>query len=258
MAFVNDKSQLLNYIEKMLGLIPLRDILPEPFDKDSWMDEVVLPISLQSFSVYYPLEIPYEVDSSTKKKNGWYYIDEEKVANAKILGVKDLDWSTLGRDSLFYQSTYGYGVYDPYVGSYGVDDIAMGQMRADVASLYNFSIYPIFESPNKFRIEGVFSSDITKTIGHFKLKVLVQHPDSLLTIPATRSELFNNLCTADVATYLVSNLKHYENVESIYAQIQLRLDDLRDWSAKSDMYREEMKNSFVSAENPTVPLIMSI
>ena len=258
MAFVNDKTSLLNYAEKLLGLIPLRDVLPEPFNKDSWMEEVILPISLVSFSTYYPLEIPYEVDQNTPKKNDWYFIDEAKVANAKIIGVKDLEWSTLGRDSLFYQSTYGYGIYDPYVGAYGVDDIMMGQMRADISSLYNFGVYPVFEDPNKFRIEGLFRSDITQKIGNFRLKVLVYHPDSLLTIPATKMELFSNLCTADIATYLVANLKHFENVESVYAQVQLRLDDLRDWSGKSDSIREEMKSSFISAENPSVPLIMSI
>lgn len=258
MAFTNDKTNLLNYIEKMLGLIPLREILPEPFNKDSWMEEVILPISLVSFSTYYPLEIPYYVDQTTKKKNGWYFIDEAKIANAKILGVKDLDWSTVGRDSLFYQGTYGYGIYDPYVGAYGVDDIMMGQMRADIASLYNVGIYLKFAEPNKFRIEGVFNSDITKKIGNFKLTVLVYHSDSLLTIPATKMEFFNNLCTADVAAYLVANLKHFENVETLYAQVQLKLDDLRDWAGKADTMREEMKANFVSAENPSVPLIMSI
>lgn len=258
MGFANNKTDLLNYIEKILGLIPLRDILPEPYNKDSWMDEVILPISLVTFSTYYPLEVPYQVDPSTEKKNDWYFVDESKIANAKILGVKDIDWSTVGRDSLFYQSTYGFGVYDPYVGQYGVDDIMMGQMRADIASLYNIGIYPKFEEPNKFKIEGVFNSDITKTIGTFKIKVLVQHPDSLLTIPATKMESFKALCVADTASYLVANLKHFENVESLYAQIQLRLDDLRDWASKSETIREEYKANFVSAENPSVPLIMSV
>lgn len=258
MAFTNNKTDLLNYIEKILGLIPMRDILPKPYDKESWMEEVITSISLVSFSTYYPLEVPYYVDEDTKRKNEWYFIDEAKIANAKILGVKDIDWSTVGRDSLFYQSTYGYGIYDPYVGAYGVDDIMMGQMRSDIASLYNFGIYPVFADPNKFRIEGLFKSDITKKIGNFKLTVLVYHSDSLLTIPATKMELFRSLCTADVATYLVSNLKHFENVESLYAQIQLRLDDLRDWASKSESIREDMKSNFISAENPTVPLIMSI
>lgn len=258
MGFTNNKTDLLNYIEKMLGLIPLRDILPEPYNKDSWMKEVILPISLVSFSTYYPLEVPYVVDKCTKKKNGWYFVDEAKIANAKIIGIKDIDWSTVGRDSLFYQSTYGYGIYDPYVGAYGVDDIMMGQMRADIASLYNVGIYPKFEEPNKFKIEGLFDSDITKNIGTFKITVLVYHSDSLLTIPATKMELFKSLCTADTATYLVANLKHFENIESVYAQVQLRLDDLRDWASKSETIREEMKSNFVSAENPSVPLIMSI
>ena len=258
MSFTNNKTDLLNYIEKMLGLIPLRGILPEPYDKDSWMKEVVEEISLVTFSTYYPVEVPYWVDEDTKQKNGWYYIDEAKIANAKILGIKDIDWSTIGRDSLFYQSTYGYGIYDPYVGAYGVDDIMMGQMRADVASLYNFGVYPKFSDPNKFRLEGLFSSDITKKIGRFKVTVLVYHSNSLLTIPTTMMETFRNLCTADVANYLVANLKHFENVESLYAQIQLRLDDLRDWASKADTIREEFKANFVSAENPSIPLIMSI
>ena len=41
MAFANNMTLVLDFIEKKLGLIPLRDILPEPFDKNSWAKEII-------------------------------------------------------------------------------------------------------------------------------------------------------------------------------------------------------------------------
>ena len=82
MAFVNDKTSLLNYAEKMLALIPLRDVLPEPFNKDSWMEEVILPISLvltagSSQKVY----------DGTPLTNDNYYISIGKIVEGHVLEV---------------------------------------------------------------------------------------------------------------------------------------------------------------------------
>lgn len=258
MAFANNMTLVLDYIEKKLGLIPLRDILPEPYNKNSWADEVIKPISLVSFSTYYGQEVEYKIDSSTRRKNEWYLIDESKIGNATILGVKDIKYSTLGRDSLFYQTDVGYGMFDPYLGNYGVDDVMLSQMRADITSIYNYGIYPKFEAPNKFRVEGLFNSDITSRLGSFSVTLLIIHSDNLLTIEPTKMELFKSLACADVADYLVTNLKHYENIETVYAQIQLHLDDLRDWAAKAEQIREQMQSSFISPESSNTPIMFSI
>ena len=258
MAFANNMTLVLNFIEKKLGLIPLRDILPAPYDKNSWAEEVIKPLSLVSFSTYYGQKIEYRIDQSTRRKNEWYIIDESKIGNATILGVTDIKYSTLGRDSLFYQTDTGYGMWDPYFGNFGVDDVALSQMRADITSLYNYSIYPKFEAPNKFRVEGLFNSDITSRLGSFTVNLLVLHSDNLLTIEPTKMELFKSLACADVADYLVSNLKHFENIETVYAQIQLHLDELRDWAGKAETIREQMANSFVSPESNNTPCIVCI
>lgn len=258
MAFANNMTLVLDFIEKKLGLIPLRDILPEPFNKDSWAEEVIKPISLVSFSTYYGQEIEYRIDASTRRKNEWYIIDEAKVGNATILGVKDIKYSTLGRDSLFYQTDVGYGMFDPYLGNYSVDDVMLSQMRADITSVYNYGIYPKFEPPNRFRVEGLFNSDITSRLGSFTVTLLIIHSDNLLTIEPTKMELFKTLACADVADYLVSNLRHFENIETVYAQIQLHLDELRDWASKAEQLREQMQNSFVSAESNNTPCILCI
>ena len=71
-------------------------------------------------------------------------------------------------------------------------------------------------------------------------------------------ELFKSLACADVADYLVSNLKHFENIETVYAQIQLHLDELRDWAGKAETIREQMANSFVSPESNNTPCIVCI
>ena len=139
-----------------------------------------------------------------------------------------------------------------------VDDVMLSQMRADITSIYNYGIYPKFEAPNKFRVEGLFNSDITSRLGSFSVTLLIIHSDNLLTIEPTKMELFKSLACADVADYLVTNLKHYENIETVYAQIQLHLDDLRDWAAKAEQIREQMQSSFISPESSNTPIMFSI
>lgn len=258
--FSNNMTLLLDFIEKKLGLIPLRGIIPAPFDKNSWAKEVIENISLVTFSTYYPLEVPYRIDATTKKKNDWYYIDEDKIGgpNTKIIGCKDISWETIGRDGLFFQVAAGYGQYDAYAGAYSVEDVMIGQMRADISSLYNYNMYPKFEDPNKFKIEGLFASDITKNLGNFSIKVLVMHNINLLTIPTSKMEFFKALCVADVADYLVANLEHFENIETVYAQVQLKLDRLRDYASQAISIREQLQSSFVSADNGSIPCIMAI
>ena len=97
MALANDMTLLLNKIERRLGLTPLINHLPKELSKEEW-GKIILEDSLVTFSRYYPnafkMVINKEtVDKETVDGTTYYYIKDEILQGAKLLGLKDIDWT---------------------------------------------------------------------------------------------------------------------------------------------------------------------
>lgn len=257
MAFANDMSALLNLIERQLGLIPLTPHLPREFGKDTWAD-VIKNDTLVSFSRYYPYKVPYTVDieSTMTDINGYYMLDEDALGGAMILGIADIDWADFSNCNLSLSQTLGYGLPDIAAMNYGYEDILNFQMRADQASIFKNGIYIDFKYPNKFKLVGVGNLDL-KLIKRFKIFVLIQHP-GLHTIPPTQMETFVALAKATIAEFLYNNLKYYEGIENVYAQIDMKLSDLQNEASKKDDILNNIRENYVSAGNDSVPIMMTI
>ena len=88
MAHANDMTNLLNKIERRLGLMALTPHLPEKYNKGAWA-EVIKDQSLTTFSRYFPWKVPFRVTPDIPRRNGWYIIDEEKYfgQTGVLLGV---------------------------------------------------------------------------------------------------------------------------------------------------------------------------
>lgn len=258
MAFANNMTRLLNKIENRLGVKPLN--LPESIGKDKWAEDVILCDSLVTFSRYFPRQFNYFVDPKTHpKKNGYFILDEEFIGtNTTIIGIKDLSWQDFTRDSLTFQQNMGFGVYDYMSSGYGVNDVSLVQMRADHMSLFNLGIYPVFEPPNKVRLESATSKDISNGLGGFHLLVFLQHRDDLTTIMPTQMDTFEALAQADVATYLYRYLVHYDGLDTVYAQLDLKLTDLENEASRRDEIINTIKEGYVSAANQNQPFIITI
>ena len=67
---------------------------------------------------------------------------------------------------------------------------------------------------------------------------------------------FEALAQADIANFLYSNLKYYDGLETIYATVDLKLNDLSSEAGKRDQIIEDLKNSYVTFSNVNQPLIM--
>jgi len=258
MGFSNNMTTLLNKIENRLGVKMLN--LPEKLSKDKWATEVIIPDTLTTFSRYFPNQIEYEVNASSAKKDGWYYIDESFIEGVEVLGVRDLSWSDLGHDSLFYQQELGIGAIDYFSQSVGfsMEDVAMVQMRANFNSLFNNRVYVEYKPPNMFAIKGRNDIDIGKAFKKFKVLLLIKHADTLTTITPTKMEIFERLAIADVALFLYNNLKYFDGLQTVYANIELKLDDLRSKAEERDNIIQELKDSYVSASNDYAPLIICV
>ena len=256
-GFSNNMTLLLNKIERRLGVSVLN--LPDDLKKEKWADNIIIPDTLVTFSRYYPNEVKYVIEPATHpKKNGMFYIDEDFMDGIKILGVKDISWADFGQDSMALQQNAGYGIYDFLTQNYGMDDVALLQMRADHMSIFNNSVYPIFEPPNKIRIESTTGSDVASSLGKFTVILLIEHNSSLTTISATMMEAFEALAQADIAGYLYRNLKYYDGLQTVYATIDLKLSDLENEMNKRDDIINTIKESYVSTSNKNQPYIWTV
>ena len=69
---------------------------------------------------------------------------------------------------------------------------------------------------------------------------MMEHDPSLMSIPATAEESFFKLALLDVKKSLYSIVKHYNNIETVYGNIDLKIDD---W-ADADNQRNDVLNQW--------------
>ena len=252
----NRMNSLLNKIERRLGTKPLN--LPDNLSKDIWANEVIASETLDTFSRYFPNSMHIVLDLSQRKQNGYYLLDEYIGDNIDILGVRDIDWGLFSKDSLRLQEAQGYGVYDFMTNNYGMDDIALLQMRADHMSLFNNQIFVDYKPPNMIKISTITGADITRGMKSFPVEVFIKHAPNLMTIPPTMMEIFEELAEADVASFLYHNLKYYDGLETVYVNIDIKLSDLESRASKREDIVQRLDDMHVSAANKHQPLMFTV
>lgn len=250
MAFANNMTYLLNKIENRLGT-KLYD-LPEQLRKEQWAESVIIPDTIKTWSRFFPHEFRYTITPLTKQKNGWYLLDEEIFGDCNILGVKNIDWGTFN-DNIFGGP---YGMYDYMAATYDIGDMFGLINQANVHSLFNNGIYIQFEPPNKFRLETTYGAKVS--LNKFDVFVLIEHSPNLTTISPTQMETFESLAQADVAGFLYNSLKMFQDLQTVYATVNLHLDDLQEEWKKRDDIMNFIKESYVSAANKNQPYIFCI
>ena len=135
--------------------------------------------------------------------------------------------------------------------------MAFSQVAADYLSLFNLGIYIEFEYPNKIKLVSVNGSPVSR-YRPFPLQVFIEHPANLMTISPTMMETFEKLAQADIATMIYQQLKYYDNIETVYTNLDLKLDDLRSWSEKREDIVRELDEAHVSTANEFGSLIMTV
>lgn len=256
MAPSNRMSALLNKLERRLGTRQLK--LPDYLSKDKWATDVIENETLDTFSRYYPNSMRITLDLSQRNREGYYLLDEYVPESVTILGVRDIDWGMFSKDSLRMQEAMGYGTYDFMTNGYGLDDIALLQMRADHMSLFNNQIFVDYKAPNMIKLSTVTGADITRGMSSFPIEILIKHAPNLMTIPPTMMEIFEELAETDVASFLYQNLKYYDGLETVYASIDLKMGDLETKASRREDIINRLDEAHVSAANAHQPLIFTI
>lgn len=248
-------TRLLNKIERRLGTKMLN--LPDHLTKDKWAD-VIIEDTLTTYSRYFPNKLRINIDNSWAQKNGYFLIDDKICDSCEIIGVRDIAWDDFAHDSLKMQGDQGYGIYDYLSNNYGLDDIGMLQMRADHTSLFNNGIYIDFIEPNMIKLVNVTGAEVHRLTRGFPIDLLVKHAENLMTISESKMEIFEDLATADVATFLYNELKYFEGIETVYANIDMKLGDLESKASRREDIIATIKENYVSAGNDNQPIMFTI
>lgn len=254
MAFSNKMTELLDKIERRLGTKPIN--LPPDIAKSTWVKEVIIPDTLSTFSRFFPHKFPYVVDTKKDKKDGYYFIDEDKIGNIEILGIRDINWQAFSHN--YNSQISGYGTFGIMGGQYSLDDIGLVQMGADHMSLFNNGIFIEWESPNKIKLVSTAGLDIARSMTSFTIDLFLKHPDNLMTIAPTKMEIFEDLARADVAMYLYQYLKFYDGLETVYANIDLKMDEWQTQMNRRDDIVQQLKDGYVSMANDNQPAMFCI
>lgn len=251
---VNRMSKLIDKIERKLGLIPLTPYLPDSLNKESWAN-IIIDDSLSSFSRYFPYKVKYLVDNRTKNINGWYYINDDLIGNANIIGIGDIAWDCMTNQSnLFGLGSSGYLYNNASIGM-SINDISNIIINANIGSMFNSNVYILTDGTNKFKVVSITDAPIM--LDPLVIYIFISHDSSLATIEDTRMEIFERLAKADIAKFLYQNLKYYQ-FDTVLAQVDLKLNDLEQEGEKADQIREELQQSYVSAANKAMPMMMTI
>ena len=71
-------------------------------------------------------------------------------------------------------------------------------------------------------------------------------------------ETFENLAQADVARFLYEGLKYFDGLETVYANLDIKLSDLETEAGKRDDIVEKLDEAHVTAANKNQPLILCV
>lgn len=256
MAFTNNMNRLLNKIERRIGTRMLN--LPENLQKDKWAD-IILEDSLMEFSRFIPNKIIYNLDTKNKNRQGYYVIDENLLPpDVEILGVKDLSFETLSGILSNSANLSAFGYLDHYNVTYGIDDLLMTQMAADHSSMYNRGIFVEFVDPNMIRIVNSANQDILMSTNAIPIELLITHATNLSTIPPTMMSIFEDLSTCDVSIFLYNELKYFDGLETVFGNVNIRLDDIKEKADKREEVINILKEGYVSMANKNQPAIYTV
>ena len=254
MPMANLMTELLLKIETELGSDELN--LPDKLKKDQWPEKVIKLRTIPTFSRYFPRKLRYVLGPENKKFDYWL-VDETICNNVKIIGVGDIDWHAW---SAHYPGLLYGGVnsYDMMTSGVDFETMVDVQMMADHVSLFSNGIYVDFQPPNRIYLRIVIASSFLTNFQRIPIYLFVKHPLNLKTIEPTKMELFEELALADVATYLYEKLKMYDQMETAFTNVDLKLASLEEKARTRQDIVEKMRNTYVSAANKNMPILLSI
>lgn len=235
-------NQILSHVKSRLGASARQLELSDEELVRCLQDE-----TLQTFSVYAPFYIEYSIDLEKSVVEGMtntYNLPLE-IHGFKVVGVEKM----IPSSGMAIMNSGGAGNWGILGGNY---EAAMNSfINAKLATGMN----SLFMTPETFQyihpgLLRVYKS-MPSTASSLMLFLKTTHRKDFGTIPNGYLEMVKKLALADVANDLLGIRSYFSNINTTFAEINLNLDQLKDWSDKRDDIIENLRKSQLKASGAT-------
>lgn len=212
-------SQLITRIKINCGLYTIALPFENP---DKAIEETIKNITLRTFSTYCPYYETYRFNLSDLKKikkeaNYEMYLLPDIFSQREILFIRKIDYDEADVTSVGY---WGGGV--PLLQGNMLKQAMLSNAALNLTNLTISKFTFKYEHPRKVTLYNVLSS--CKLV----FDIAFMHDKNLASISPTEEEAFYNLALLDVKDMLYQSLKHYNNIQTAYGNIDMKLDE---WSS---------------------------
>lgn len=219
-------STLVTRIKLELGLYSIA----LPFENtDEVIKDVIQTITLRTFSTYCPYKETYRFDLTDLEKlekhaNWETYLLPDIFSEREIMQIIDVRYDEADISGIGY---WGGGIpilHGNMINQSILSNAGLSLTRQTVPKLL-FHYYP----PRKVQLFNVLcSSQLVFEIG-------LMHDKNLNSITPTMEESFHNLAVLDVKDMLYQSMKHYNEIQTAYGTINMKLDD---WQNAADQRKQ--------------------
>lgn len=213
---------VLDYVKARLGVSHRQLELA-----DEGMIKCILEQSLPEFSIYFPYYCGYSLDTSSENRvpnsDNMFFIPES-IDDFDIMGVQAVmnagvhASGGMGMDNQAMGTLTMLGT-NPQSAIMAMAGARMSSTMMDASGFLNESW--TWLPPNIIRFNANIGQDAA-------LILRTTHKKDLTTIPHGAMGWFKELALIDVATDIMSIRRYFSNVQTIFAQIQMDVDYLKD------------------------------
>ena len=116
----------------------------------------------------------------------------------------------------------------------------------------------MWQQINKVRFQTVNNRDITHYMSVIPLDIMVKNYDDLSTISPGMSEDFDDLACCDIAIFLYNQLKFFDGIETVFTNVDLKMNYLEDWANKRAEVVQRLRDNNVSAGNKAYNFMVAV
>ena len=214
-----DHTWILNRARSFLGQNVTGQIDFKDEDILACLDQETLP----TLSIYLPHLQDFAIDTEKDQINGRIGVYQIRAPGERLLGVNRV------REGI---AAFGSMMYDPML----FGDMLDRQLVADRQSASELTVTWDFRPPN---IVELFPKALQYSQINIECKCV--HHTHLRTIPPTAREILRELFLSDLAIDVLSVRQYFQNIQSVFGEINLNLDRLQQQAEKREQIIEKLE-----------------
>jgi hypothetical protein len=214
-----DAAWIVNRARSFLGQNVTGPVDFQDEDILSCLDQETLP----TLSIYLPWLYDFKVDTVADRIGGREGVYQIRTNGERLLGVHRV------REGV---GAFGAFPYDPLL----FGDVLDRQLVADRQSASELSLTWDFRAPNILELfpKGLQYSEVW-------VECKCVHPTHLRTVPPTAREILRELFLANLAIDVLSVRQYFQNIQSVFGELNLNLDRLQQQADKRSEIIEKLE-----------------